>query len=192
LICENRHLERVKQALLLGFADHGFRLKLESVAHSMEGIKFCQTQPVCVNGVWRMCRDPFVVLSKDSTITEPHPHPTYVSEWANSVSKGGIAIASGIPVLQEFYRAMSMHHHPGLRNNKALRDFKTTGLYWDSLGMKSNYEPIHTTTRVSFFNAFGVTPDKQLVIEDYFRSLAKGQSDVFNNPLLLLVDQAIN
>jgi hypothetical protein len=47
--------------------------------------------------------------------------------------------------------------------------FMQSGSRMMSRGMDSKFVPVSSESRVSFFKAFGVTPDEQVAMEEYYR-----------------------
>jgi hypothetical protein len=45
------------------------------------------------------------------------------------------------------------------------------GLQWMSKGMDRKYDRVDPRTRVSFYIAFGVTPDEQKMLENRYKSI---------------------
>ena len=60
----------------------------------------------------------------------------------------------GLPVLQAFYQALGRASNVEARSND-----QSLGLYWLALGQDRKVREIKPSARVSFFKAFGITPD---------------------------------
>jgi len=68
LIVEKVHSSLVKRELCPYFLKLGFIIDVEGTTDILEGISFCQTNPVYDGKSYRMVRDPRICLSKDSTL----------------------------------------------------------------------------------------------------------------------------
>ncbi len=70
--------------------------------------------------------------------------------------------------MQDFYNNMIVHGG----NVKLLMDpTMDTGMARLAIGMKREYSRIHEHTRASFWRAFGIEPQKQVAIEELYRSV---------------------
>lgn len=165
IICERRDAQLVVDKITEHFRPYGLVLEVEPLVDCFEQISFCQTNPVHDGERWVMCRDPRVCVDKDlcSTI-----HLGSGGEkWAHAVGSCGLAIAGGLPMMQELY--------------KTLRDSGTAGSIMDdpsmdngfrmmAMGSDRGYAPVSPFARYSFWRAFGVLPDKQVAAEEVWSS----------------------
>jgi hypothetical protein len=167
VIMEKLDLDRFNE----GFADYaltcGFTMVVEKPVYEFEEIEFCQTHPVCVDGGWRMVRNYSTVREKDSMCLFPLTTDGALRSWLYAVGECGLALMSGVPVMQEFYRAYMRHGKPS-KMSKA--QFMQSGSRMMSVGMESKVMPVAESTRFSFFKAFGITPDEQTAMEEYYRN----------------------
>lgn len=85
--------------------------------------------------------------------------------WREAISGCGVALCSGIPVMQAYY--------VGLGRNTAYRrkNVYNTGMEFLAHGMATKVSPIHPMTRVSFFDAFGIPPRLQVELETHYDTL---------------------
>lgn len=89
-------------------------------------------------------------------------------KWIYAVGEGGLSLTSGVPVFQELYlcymrngKASNIGRHPAMQ----------TGARLLSKGLHAKVEPVSVMARVTFFEAWDVTPDEQVAIEKHFKSL---------------------
>ncbi len=164
---ETSDLERFMSDLPQWFRRMGFSMVVEEPVYEIERVVFCQTQPVWVGPQiddYLMVRDPRVALSKDSVALKPLTTESEVAGWLDAVGCGGLALTGQVPVWQEFYQMYV--RNASISRKKARVD---TGWGWGvrMLGkdLKRVYGEIHDLTRVSFYVAFGIPPDDQVVIE---------------------------
>lgn len=168
VIMENRDLPKFMLGISDWFRDYGFNMKVENPVRTFEQIEFCQAHPVAGPKGWVMVRNPFVCLSKDGCcVVKDYGWGTAARTWLASVGECGISMSGGIPILQEYYQVF-------VRNGskpKHLAVVRETGMYMLSRGMALQYGDISDDTRVSFYNAFGVSPTHQREVEKYLSTV---------------------
>lgn len=162
------------------FARYNMVLKLEDLNDMVEGVNFCQTNPVKVDGQYRMVRVPRQAIIKDSTSIDCLLALSQRIKHLHAISCSGIATHGGLPIFQEVYRFMartSVDLRGGLTSRRSrMKSYKTT-LYDHSMSywgksLTCSYKPISDETRLSFFNAFGIDPPMQLHIESVYRNMS--------------------
>ncbi len=169
MIMERNDLERFCN----GFIEHceglGFRMELENPVDEFEQIVFCQMSPVWNGQNWVMVRNVETCLVKDTMCLIPIQNERVMHKWLTSVSLGGLSLTAGIPVLQEFYK-MYGRWGRGVRD-KAMDQhlLRNTGRLFYGVGLDPRVLPITPEARVSFWKAFGMTPDQQIYTEERFR-----------------------
>lgn len=150
------------------FTRMGFKMAVEPPCHTFEEIEFCQTHPVWVGpgaSDYVMVRHPKWAIAKDTVCARGFTEPHLLSGWINAVGTGGLAMTGGIPVFQDFYRFFVENS----KAHKSVTDGQSWGVRMLRKGMERYYMPVSDRTRASFYWAFGVTPDEQLVLEDFYR-----------------------
>lgn len=162
---EQEDLEGFVSGINEWFSELGFRLTSEPPAFNFEAIEFCQMHPVLIGDEWRMVRTPKVAFEKDTMCTLTVSDDEYLS-WLAGVSECGIATASGVPVMQEFY--LNLRLAAGARVAPE-RLVEYTGMKHLSRGMSSKVAPVDEASRYSFWLAFGVDPETQRAIESDLR-----------------------
>lgn len=175
LICEREDESKILRLLPDYFSKLGFTMVVESPVYTFEHIEFCQAQPILTNrGTYRMVRSICKSLSKDATSLIPL-HNSIGRQWMAAVGLGGIALGSGIPIVQEYYSCLLRNSHGA----KALRDpTLERGIAYTAQGMSGHYEDVSPETRLSFYLAFGVTPGEQIACEEYYRQLELTEGDL--------------
>lgn len=143
------------------FSEMGFRLTSEPPAYNFEAIEFCQMHPVLIGDEWRMVRTPKVAFEKDTMCTLSVSDDEYLS-WLAGVSSCGLATASGVPIMQEFYLNLGMAAGDRVAPERLV---EYTGMRHLSRGMSSKFVPVDDASRFSFWLAFGVDPETQRAIE---------------------------
>lgn len=168
VIMEKRNLPQFLLGLDEWFLEMGFTLTSDGVADVFERIDFCQTRPVFTEKGWVMCRNPRVGLCKDVLCKQPDmstPLPGY-RRWSYQVGVAGSALADGVPVFSAAYLAMQ---RTGLANRRA-QGFgdMSSGFEHMAKGLANRSTPISDAARVSFWRAWGITPDFQELLEQSY------------------------
>ena len=102
--------------------DFGFTLTRESPVDVFERIEFCQAQPVWVGDRWRMVRNIFTAVVKDTvSLLSWGTHKEYTN-YRNAVGECGAHLTQGVPVWQAFYEALyspggNKHSHDRIRDS---------------------------------------------------------------------------
>jgi hypothetical protein len=170
--------ERMLQWYLMGvdawFLEMGFVMKVEAFGSDFSQLEFCQTRPIEVRpGEWLMVRNPKSAFAKDH-----HSQTFWTSEldmraWLKAVSEGGEAIAGDVPVFGALYQAYG----------RLAGDARPRADYYDlpyvmlqmRMGAGRRYFARPSdSARVSFYEAYGITPGEQQLIEDEFSDLEVG------------------
>lgn len=174
VIMEKHHLDRFNANLVEWFDDMGFAMKVEAPVYELEEIEFCQTHPVMMPDGCVMVRNMPTSLAKDCISIKPLDSKIGWAKWVNAVGECGISLAGGLPIAQEFYLglirgAKQAIPHRSLKT-KGLDPSQECGLVAFAHGMDRKVQPVAQETRYSFWKAFGITPDEQIAIEEYYAS----------------------
>jgi hypothetical protein len=153
------------------FLEMGFNMKVERPVFKFEHIEFCQTHPIDLGPTVVCVRNFPACIDKDMVSVLPLQTEHDLDNYFASIGKGGLALAGGVPILTYFYRmlvrfsrgAEGWGDHPSLR----------AGMIYMSQGMDRKHSEPTPTARVSFYEAFGVTPDEQVYWESYYDNLPR-------------------
>jgi hypothetical protein len=142
--------------------DLGFTMVMEAPVYELEKIEFCQMKPVATETSYKMVRNHLTVFSKDCVTTHNLADKGTYSAYCHAIGRCGLALAGDIPCQGAFYNALA-----GVGKPTKLK--VGDGLGWWSKGMDSGgYVVPCVRSRVSYWKAFGVTPDEQLAIERHY------------------------
>lgn len=173
LFMDRRDLAKLS-GLKAYFKEFGFNIVTEEPVYEFEQVVFCQTQPLYCNGTWRMVRSLKTCLSKDVTNVDLGHRIDEYCGWLSDVASCGLAIAGDVPVLGRFYAMMKRFGTDHKYGGKSDNDYR-----WYRL-LSRNAKCKHTTPddegRLSFFIAFGISPDEQIALETYFDDAVWGTS----------------
>nr|UUW21077.1 MAG: RNA-dependent RNA polymerase [Guiyang Paspalum paspaloides tombus-like virus 1] len=165
VIMEKDSLTTFSDGLVEWFAELGFKMKVEEPVTRLEALEFCQTKPVFDGTQWRMVRG-IPALSKDLVCVKG---PDELLPWLYAVGECGLALTDGIPVFAELYHYLKRCGSP----TRVAHQTGFTGMGMYNLARRMHYvgKPVTDTARRSFFDAFGITPDMQIDLENLYRSL---------------------
>lgn len=176
VMMERRDLARFTAGLREWFLEFGFNMKVEEPVDRFERVEFCQAHPVFDGAVWVMVRNYRTCLSKDACcVVKDYGWGVDAKRWLASVGECGLAMSGGIPVMQEYYAAF-------MRNGSAARSIACvdeTGMALLAKGLHREARTPSETARVSFFEAFGLLPSAQEVLEEHLRG---AEFDVPSSP----------
>jgi hypothetical protein len=163
---EASDVDKFRENLTQWFYEMGFNMKVEPTVYTFEKVEFCQTKPVFDGTKWIMVRR-LVALTKDTYCINNLNHPEHFKKWVSAVGMGGLKAYGGIPIYNSFYRSMILTEDVGKVEKHP--QMQTGGLYWLSQGLdRRDQASCSDEARLSFWRAFGVTPDAQLLAEEYY------------------------
>lgn len=168
ILCESEHAGEFGN-IGQWFEALGFIMKVERPVFVLEELVFCQTQPIEVHlGVYRMVRDPRTTLDKDLANVNPATNETDFNYLRGSVGLCGLALAGDVPVYCEFYNSLCHGTWGPKFEKRRVEQGLRTGAEYLALGMHAKHQAPTTEARVSFWRAFGMTPDEQVALEDLY------------------------
>jgi len=158
IIIESGDAELVLQTFKRYFLKFGYTMKLEGVSDRLEGIEFCQARPVFDGHSYRFVRDPLICLDKDSISLKGLTDVESMLKLRNSIGWCGLSLAGDMPIFGKYYASM-------ISSDERTEEY-TTGMQFLSKGMVAKYHAPTDEVRLSFYDAYNITPDQQLAIED--------------------------
>lgn len=176
VFCESSDAARFNAGLDLWFTEMGYSMKVEAPVYELERVVFCQTQPVWTPEGYIMVRDPHVAITKDCYSINPLDSHLGMKKYLEVLGKGGLSLTGGIPIWQDFYSLLqrfpdSQKKSRWSRANKIMLE---SGMMMLASGMGRSYTLCHPQTRFSFWRAFGILPDEQLVMEQFYCTATLG------------------
>jgi hypothetical protein len=184
VMIERRNLDDFLANVEEYFTDLGFTMKVEGVYDELEMIEFCQSHPIWTREGYRMVRDPRIAIPKDGSSIRPVRCEAEFDYYRGMIASCGIALAGDVPVFNKFYRSLSAGASlvpPGIDRS----DWTGVMYLSNRMGLKS--DDVHWKTRVSFWQAFGITPDRQRLLESEWSNITVA----WEKPLPLGINQII-
>ena len=165
------------------FVAKGFSMTLEQPVYMFDRVEFCQTKPVCLETGWRMMRNHEAILTKDTMCLVPITNNTSYRKWLGAVGECGLNCSYGSPVQQAFYECLLRN---GIKASDGYKAAIFNGTSMMTRQVNSYSTCITAEARASYFFAFGIYPDAQIEIEQYYARLI---IDDFNfHPVILRED----
>ncbi len=163
LIVERMNLQSLMTGIDAYFTRKGFRMKFGAPVDVIEGIRFCQASPVFNGRGYSMVREPDTFFQKATMCLRSCPTFRALRRWVMAVGVCEGSLYGGIPVLSRFAAA---YRRNGVRVSKRyIRELyrgTTRGVH---ATLVVEDVPIVDAARISFFQAFGISPDEQRALE---------------------------
>lgn len=171
LILEGKDEPVLREAIPGWFADLGFKMKVEETVHRLEDVEFCQGKPVFDGHSWRMMRSPDALGKDLVSLIQVSDLPA----WYTAIGQGGLALSAGMPIMQEFYSWM-------LRVGGPIKNMQDNHWFQSQLFLmgfdpsvtrveEARRRPVSLSSRLSYWRAFGIDPQMQLLIEERYSQL---------------------
>jgi len=160
-----------RESLPRVFLSAGHEAELGDVARSFSEVVFGQSKPLLVNGLWRMVRDPFKIMSHACADFKHYSEMKGGLRVLKSVAYCEAVAASGVPVLQTWAQSL-LKVTQGVSFSRARLDnyeyqrILARGIRWSDAAKRE----ITQQTRLLFFRSWGISPEEQLSLE---RQLSK-------------------
>jgi hypothetical protein len=180
LIIESHQLHRLNQ-LQPWFRDFGYNMTMEPPETELEKVEFCQCRPIYDGQHWVMVRDPRVSLAKDLITFKSLTNAGDFDFLRTAIADCGISLTQGIPILEEYYSALKR----GAKVKKRRYQDYSTGMQFMAHGMDRKEKTVTVEARVSFYMAFGYTPEQQVAIENHYRAMTLMFQDPIKVPFLV-------
>lgn len=159
VIMEKKHLKQFIDKLPQYFLNLGYTMKVETPVYHLEEVEFCQAHPVAFAGGWKMVRNVRTAMSKDVHCVNNIGDMATRKAWSNAQCVGGLALCTGIPVMEQFYRTFKRYD---VKTHQRI-DPISNGHKWRGSG---GDWPVTAESRASFWQAFKLTGDEQHALED--------------------------
>jgi len=175
IFLDAKDLTLLNSTLTSWWLDCGFNAVVEEPCYDIERIEFCQSNPVCVNGVWTMVRSPVKALTKDCITIQSTEYVSQIASAYMAISTCGRIINSGVPISfalhDSLYRAAGKYCKRVELSNEYMFKSVEFGNYERMRGMVYSRKAITNSTRLSYYKAFGISPDIQIALENHYNQL---------------------
>lgn len=138
-----------------------------SVVYDFEQISYCQCSPINMGTFYKMVREPIRSISRGAYSEKEQPWPAFYA----AIGLCELAVHSGVPILQ----SLGISHIVKSGLTRPLRTYQQDTTF---SGSEPAIISISEVTRWSFYRAFGIHPEEQVVIE---RSMAPDYTNITNH-----------
>lgn len=167
------------------FTEMGFTMIVEEPEYELERVEFCQSRFILGPTGYRQVRNPRVAVSKDGVSIKPFHTPDVMRSWFAAIGEGGLALNSGIPVMQSYYQMM-IRNAKGRQAMSADEPTLNTGTRFLADRMEAKSSPISPESRYSFWLSTGITPDGQELLEEHYNNVdIPDHSDNVSTPTIM-------
>jgi hypothetical protein len=162
------------------FLTLGFTMKVDYVTSVFEEVEFCQCHPVFIDGIPRMIRNPTKALSGDICSLKIRTEKEAKTHLGAVGVCGGV-ISAGVPVYQSYYLRMREVGNVERARRILERDVEMGNYGFTRMALETDstlsvqLKPISPQTRVSYWKAFGITPDRQIALERHYQNVELGK-----------------
>jgi hypothetical protein len=166
IFCEEEDSAKLMEGFDEWFLEFGYRMTVEKPVTCLEHVEFCQMHPVRGPYGYTMVRNIRTALAKDTVTVLPVTNEGAARTWFKAVGQCGLSLASGIPMMQNFYQ---LYDRQSTKTSKVSEHgAMQTGMAMLARDMEHRYSVPTSDTRYSFWLAFGFTPDEQRAYEYKF------------------------
>lgn len=165
---ERENYHQFAHGLDTWFLELGFRMVVEPPVYELPGVEFCQMRCLPTARGHVMVRNFDKAREKDSCTFLPIDTESSVRKWMWAVGECGLALTSGVPVMQEFYKFYMREGIKSKVNNSVQME---SGAQFLARRLTARESVVLPETRVAFMTAWGITPDEQVTLEEYYRTL---------------------
>lgn len=163
---ERKNLKRFNVGLPSFFLEMGFRMTVEPPAYNMQEVEFCQMRPIRTARGVTMVRNIERARQKDAMSILDITSESASRKWMGSIGYCGLALCSGVPVMQSMYAAYVRH---GKKSNM-INSLQLSGISIMGKGLSSKMAQVSDEARLDVFIAWGITPDEQMAIETLYEN----------------------
>jgi len=161
-------VDRYTNGLGEWFLNLGFRMVAEPPAVNLPSIEFCQMRCIRTISGPRMVRNIEVALAKDALCTLNLGTAKAMKKWLYAVGECGLALTSGVPILQEFYK---MYMRSGLTSKISKSNAFQCGMLYLRGELEAKSSMVSAESRLDTFMAWGITPDEQMARERLYSDM---------------------
>lgn len=150
------------------FAERGFKMKFEFKVESLAEIIYCQRQLVHTTDGWTMSRNPLKMISKfgvNPLFLDVKARPKLVQ----TVAQGELSQCGGVPVTQALcmaYKRIGEKYTNGPKYIKGTDQIAEFEWLYAPDWKNAKEKPISHEARLTFWRAYGISPQRQRDIED--------------------------
>jgi hypothetical protein len=169
IIMDKRNLDKFCDGLVEWFLEMGLTMEFDGIYKTLEEVEFCQSRPIKMNdGTYRLIPRPSKRLYSDLITTKDISIRKIYRKQIGAIAGCGLAASSGVPIFQSFYKWLGRGATPWVPSvGSVYHKFRQELV--ENMEVKER-EPT-LDERISFYFSFDITPQEQILLEDYYSSL---------------------
>jgi len=190
-IGEYEHIKLLDKLLEPYFLSYGFEIESTPITRVLEQNTFCQANPVYTVEGYKMVKNPYKSILKDSIMINAPNNESQYNSWLTQIKEMGKIIYDGVPIYQDFFDFLGRNHYSKKKSSLEKIGFDEYSFLArvDRNAKFQNLE-VNDNTRCSLYLAFGLLPLEQKYIEQWFKThhigpLVRGRTKVFTKELRL-------
>jgi len=157
----------------------GMTLRVDGVYNELKDIVFCQSQVMNYGGKQRLIRNATLVMSK--ALMSTSTTKANIREKLYLTGCSVLAQYAGIPILQEFARALIRGYTGKITKGRAVHlvgayDYQQIESFVHDRGILRLLAPVTAEARLCYFEMFGVTAGEQIQQEMYWSAWELGSN----------------
>lgn len=168
VIVERENLAAFTSQVDSYFLRFGIEMECEDPVDMFEKIEFCQSHPIMVGESCRMVRTLHTSMAKDVYANLSLRTVADCESWLSSVGICGTHLNEGVPILHAFHSAILRGGGGRKVSTEHMNRIIEFGNIERIRELEHRSVEILPSTRVSFYRAFGVSPDVQVKLEKMF------------------------
>lgn len=170
IICEQKDENKFAN-MTSWFWNYGFNMAVEKPVYKLSQLEFCQSRPVKICGSYRMVRRPDSI-SKDAHSLISMMSREDIKTFMSATAQCGMVLNSGVPILDAFHQCLFRGSGYKKVSQEAIERIISFGNQ-DRLGTRTVRvdQPVTMENRMEYWEAFGVDPVTQVLVERYLNDL---------------------
>ena len=169
IIMDRRNLDVFNHGLKDWFLEMGITMEYDGIYRTLEEVEFCQSRPVLMGKEdYRLVPRPSKRLYSDLVTTKQICNKKVYRKQLGAIAGCGLAASSGIPIFQSFYKWLGRGSTPWIPEvGSVYHKFRQELV--EGMEMKTRTPTIDE--RISFYFAFDITPEEQILLENFYDNL---------------------
>jgi hypothetical protein len=162
------NVDEVRERVMTWFLRFGVTLKVEHVARVLEEVQFCQARPVYWgDGVGVLTPNPYKVMSQMYSGVKYGRSPKLDNRLLRTTADCCIHVYHGMPVLHAFHDLV--YRSTRVTAKSAYQDGAFE--FWANANKAIKHQhSVDDAVRLSFWQAYGISPTEQRLMEESFAS----------------------
>lgn len=168
IICSRSTALKITNMVEQWFEEFGITMVVEGIYDSLEKVVFCQAQPVFDGTQYYLCPNPHKRCFSDLVTEKDMLAKKTFNLQLGAVAACGLAANGSTPIMNTIYKKMGSGVELFIPDKSHFL-YKFRQELVD--GMKPEYKEPSLSHRISFMEAFDITPSEQRLLEQFYSKL---------------------